>query len=107
MENRLHELLLERQELKADEEQLAKALESWKEEALPLMIAMGIDSYKEEGVGVMTLQSGEKKNYDVKVLREALLKQGLPPETIAEVVEEATTRTTYTSLSFRKAKSRI
>ncbi len=103
MNEELRELLVERKELKEMEEQLAERLDDWKKRTMPLMLALEIDKCGEEGVGTMTVVNGTSSTINGGKLREALLKRGMAPEIVAAVVEEATTKNHYTTLSFRKS----
>lgn len=90
-----------------DMERRAKAIkDNVKDRGVPLMMALGIKSFKTEGVGTMVVKDGVSRSISGDKLRASLLLV-LPVDKVVEIMESCTTTTTYTTLqvTFEKKKT--
>jgi hypothetical protein len=49
---------------------------------------LGKNTFTLEGVGKVQIEGGKEKRYDAQGLKQALLKAGMPPERVSEIVRE-------------------
>lgn len=95
-----HTFLVKRAELKEREELVKKGVEELKEEAVPMFLAHGIKTFKEEGLGTLSMVEGTNKSIAQDRLRKELLSRQFSAADVAEILEKVTKVSTYITLQF-------
>lgn len=97
----LFQMLVKRAGLEQDKKTLDLRMTEWKDEALPLMVATGVKSFKDENIGSMTVVDGSSVSINRDLLIQNLLAEGMDADKVATVVEKSTKVSRYQTIQFK------
>lgn len=99
----LSRLLKWRAALEGQKVLLEEQIEQVKNEATPLLLALGEKtSYTEDGIGSLVCYSSSNSSISQDRLKKALLKRSIAASEVKEIMEEVVLVKPYTTVSFRK-----